>query len=87
MKKNLTDTNGRIDRRSMLKSSTTLIGAGLLGSLAVPQMEPAGLNCNNIFNVRDYGATGNRADSKKVILRNNNTAKASGAVSIYPSGR
>ena len=84
MKKKKMDTNGQIDRRSMLKSSSTLIGAGFLGSLAVPQFEPAGLNTSNIFNVRDYGATGNRADNATIPVRSAiDACTAAGGGTVY----
>ena len=60
---NDTERNGRIDRRSMVKNGTALIGAGFLGSFTTPLIEPQEKDGNNIYNVRDYGATGNRGDN------------------------
>jgi hypothetical protein len=40
IKNNSTVKNGRMDRRSMVKNGTALIGAGFLGSFANPSVEP-----------------------------------------------
>ncbi len=39
MKNNGTGRNDRMDRRSMVKNGTALIGAGFLGSLALQSVE------------------------------------------------
>ena len=39
MKNNGTGKNDRMDRRSMVKNGTALIGAGFLGSFATPSVE------------------------------------------------
>lgn len=62
-------TGSAIDRRSMVKSGTALIGAGLIGSLAVPQNVTTGKNCSNFFSVCDFGATGKRTDNATIAVR------------------
>ena len=61
--------NGRMDRRSMVKNGTAFIGAGFLGSIAAPPVEPPEKVSNNIFNVRYFGATGNRGDNATMPVR------------------
>src|SRR4030043_1314170 len=61
--------NCRMDRRSMVKNGTTLIGAGLLGSFVTQPAEPPGKVGNNIFNVKDFGATGDRCDNATIPVR------------------
>jgi len=68
MRNNDKDIAGRIDRRSMLKNGTTLIGAGFLGSVMVPS-ESTMKNGFNVYNVRDFGATGNRNDKATIPVR------------------
>jgi hypothetical protein len=63
------DKDSRIDRRSMVRNGTALIGAGFLGSYASPQVEPKGKVVSNVFNVRDYGATGNIGDNSTAPVR------------------
>lgn len=68
----ITDANksNSMDRRSMVRNGTTLIGAGFLGSFASPSVERTGkVANNNIFNVRDFGATGNAGDNSTAPVR------------------
>jgi len=66
MKNNGAGKNDRIDRRSMVKNGSALIGAGFLSSFVTPSVEPSEKVINNIFNVRDFGATGKRADNATI---------------------
>lgn len=61
--------NGRMDRRSMVKNGTVLIGTGLLGSYVSPSVGPPEKDNNIFFNVRDFGATGNRGDNATMAVR------------------
>ena len=61
--------NSKMNRRSMVKNGTAFIGAGLAGSFTTPMEEPANITCNNIFNVRDFGATGKRSDNATIPVR------------------
>lgn len=54
--------SGRMDRRSLVKNGTAIIGAGFLGSVTSPLVGSEGKAVNNIFNVKDFGATGNIGD-------------------------
>jgi hypothetical protein len=84
MKNNGSGRNGRIDRRSMLKNGTALLGAGFLGSFADLPAEPPGKASNNIFNVRDFGATGNSNDNATLPVRSAIEAcAASGGGKVY----
>lgn len=74
----------KIDRRSMVKSGTALIGAGFLGSLAGPEVKPAGVSGKNVFNVREYGATGNRSDNATIHVRSAiDACTAAGGGTVY----
>jgi polygalacturonase len=66
MKNNGAGKNDRIDRRSIVKNGSALIGAGFLSSFVTPSVEPSEKVINNIFNVRDFGATGKRADNATI---------------------
>lgn len=68
MKSSLPGKNEKIGRRSVLKNGTALIGAGFLGSFISPPAGPAGVS-NNIFNVRDFGATGKRSENATLPVR------------------
>ncbi len=76
--------NEGMDRRSMVKNGTVLIGAGFLGSFAAPQVESAGKTGYNIFNVKDFGATGNRVDNATMPVRSALEAcTAAGGGTVY----
>ena len=59
----------KINRRSWVKSGTTLVGAGLLGSFASAGAPPDNTITNNIFNVKNFGATGKRDDKATMAIR------------------
>lgn len=59
----------RMDRRSMVTNGTAMLGAGFLGSFISPRVEQTGKAINNIFNIRDFGATGNAADNSTLPVR------------------
>ncbi len=62
-KKTTLASNGKMDRRTLVKNSATLLGAGLVGSMMnIPGDVNQGIPVS-VFNVRDFGATGVRADS------------------------
>ena len=69
MENKVAGKNGRMDRRSMVKNGTALLGAGLVGSFAVPPVESSEKFLNNIFNVKDFGATGIRDDNATIPVR------------------
>jgi len=84
MKNNNTGRNGRMDRRSLVKNGTALIGAGFLGSFATSAIKPAGGYGNNIFNIRDFGASGKRADNATVHVRSAiDACTAAGGGTVY----
>ena len=84
MKNNNTGRSERMDRRSMVKNGTALIGAGFLGSFAAPPVEPPEKAGNNIFNVRDFGATGNRGDNATMPVRSAiDACTAAGGGTVY----
>jgi hypothetical protein len=65
---NNAEKKSRMDRRSMVKNGTTLIGAGFLGSITPQKVESSGaINC--VFNVKDFGATGNIGDNSTAPVR------------------
>jgi hypothetical protein len=53
----------------MVKNGATLLGAGFLGSFVNSSVVAANLNVNNIYNVKDFGATGKRADKATIAIR------------------
>jgi len=69
MKNNYADKNGSIDRRSLVKNGTALIGAGFLGSFAARPAETQVKAGTNLFNVRDFGATGNKDENATIPIR------------------
>ncbi len=76
--------NEKINRRSLVKSGTALIGAGLLSSFAAPEIEPEVKTGKNIFNVRDFGATGNRVDNATMPVRSAiDACSAAGGGTVY----
>jgi hypothetical protein len=52
--------NKRISRRAVVKKSALLFGAGLIGRGSAAKITDN--NPDNFFNVKDFGATGNRTD-------------------------
>jgi hypothetical protein len=81
---NDTERNGIIDRRSLVKSGTALIGAGFMGSFAAPPVEPPEKAGNNIFNIRDFGATGTRGDNATIPVRSAiDACSAAGGGKVY----
>ena len=84
MKNNETGKNDRMNRRSMVKNGTILIGTGFLGSFATPLVEPPQKANNNFFNVRDFGATGNRSDNATMPIRSAiDACKDAGGGTVY----
>ena len=84
MKNEKRGRNEGMDRRSMVKNGTALIGAGFLGSFTVPQVESSGKEGYNIFNVRDFGATGNRVDNATMSVRSAiDACTAAGGGTVY----
>ncbi|MBW6501133.1 MAG: right-handed parallel beta-helix repeat-containing protein [Bacteroidales bacterium] len=75
---------GRMDRRSMVRNGTALLGAGLVGSFAFPPVETSGKFPNNIFNVRDFGATGKRDDNATMAVRSTiDSCNSAGGGTVY----
>ena len=81
-------SNGKIDRRSIVRNGTAFIGAGLFGSFVSPQDEIHGKTSVNFFNVRDFGATGNRNDNATSAVRSaiDACAVAGGGTVYVPPG-
>ena len=76
--------NSRMDRRSMVKNGTALVGAGFLGSFAAPPVEPPEKAGNNVFNIRDFGATGNKGDKATIPVRSAiDACTAAGGGKVY----
>jgi len=76
--------NSRMDRRSMVKNGTALVGAGFLGSFAAPPVEPPEKAGNNVFNIRDFGATGNKGDKATIPVRSAiDACAAAGGGKVY----
>jgi hypothetical protein len=84
----LTDNKGNLNRRSMVKNGATLLGAGFLGSFVNSSVVTANLNANNIYNVKDFGATGKRADKATIEVRTavDACAAAGGGTVYIPPG-
>lgn len=88
MKNNSTGKEGSMDRRSMVKYGTVIFGTGFLSSMATPSFESAGKAVNNIFNVRDFGATGLRDVNATMPVRSaiNACFDAGGGTVYVPPG-
>ncbi len=83
----VTNSNGNLDRRTLVKKSAALVGAGLLGTFTNPSDKPEENNINNIFNVRDFGASGTRSDNATKSVRaaiDECTAAGGGTVYVPP---
>ena len=84
MKNIVTDKNGRINRRSLVKNGTALLGAGFLGSFAVQPTIPQEKISINIFNIKDFGATGNSGDNATIPVRSAiDACAAAGGGKVY----
>jgi hypothetical protein len=79
---------GNIDRRSMVKSGAVLVGAGFLETFTKAPDQPGAQPAGNIFNVKDFGATGNRDDKATGAIRNavDACAAAGGGMVYIPPG-
>jgi Endopolygalacturonase len=77
-----------INRRAMLKSGAAIIGAGVLGTAATIPHQQSGPYVNNVFNVKDFGATGKKEDKATVALKNaiDTCTNAGGGVVFVPPG-
>ncbi len=71
MKKNQSTNSdpSKLVRRSIMKKGAALLGAGILGSYVNASGEPMDENTNYFFNVRNFGASGNRADNATQPIR------------------
>jgi hypothetical protein len=68
----------------MLKNGTAIIGAGFFGSLVIPQTGSPIKHSTNIFDVRDFGATGNKEDNATLSVRSAiDACKAAGGGTVY----
>lgn len=76
-----------MDRRSMVKNGTVLLGTGFLGSVATPSFESA-VKASNFFNVGDFGATGTKEENATVAVRSaiNACFEAGGGTVYVPPG-
>lgn len=75
---------GNLDRRTLVKNGAALVGAGLLGSYANSSEGPGGPITNNVFNIRDFGATGKRDDKATMQVRAAvDTCAAAGGGTVY----
>jgi len=84
MNKNCKCKNDKIDRRSMVRNGTALLGAGFLGSFSPPMLKPPENTGKNIFNVRDFGATGNKSDDATIPVRSAiDACTAAGGGTVY----
>ena len=74
----------KINRRLWVKSGTALVGAGLLGSFTKVEAHPNAPITNNIFNVKNFGATGNRDDKATGAIRDAvDTCTTAGGGTVY----
>lgn len=81
---NLTNNNGNLNRRSLVKNGAALVGAGLLGSFVNSSEVPVGSKAKNVFNVKDFGATGKRDDKATIPVRTAvDTCAAAGGGTVY----
>ncbi len=84
MKNNGPGKNDVMDRRSMVKNGSALVGAGFLGSYVTPSVEPLEKVINNVFNVRDFGATGKSTDNATIPVRSAiDACYAAGGGTVY----
>ena len=77
-----------LDRRSIVKSGATLVGAGIFGVVVPSQFQQPNPNVHHYYNVRDFGATGKREDNATIPVRNAIEActKAGGGLVFVPPG-
>jgi hypothetical protein len=83
MKNSITGKESKMDRRSMVKNGTVFIGTGFLARQQLLRLSLQGKqiisSMSGILEFRICQVS--KAESKNVVLRNNNTAKAAKSVS------
>ena len=79
---------GNLNRRTMIRNGAALVGAGMLGSVGTPPSRQSNSNVSNLFNIRDFGATGKKDDNSTMAVRNAIDActSAGGGVVMVPPG-
>ncbi len=79
---------GNLDRRTLVKNGAVLVGAGFLGSFTNSSDKPPDIHAKNVFNVRDFGATGRRENNatKPVRAAIDECAAAGGGTVYVPPG-
>ncbi len=87
-KNEVNNGNCNLDRRTLVKNGAVLVGAGLLGPFAQSSDKPADNHSNNLFNVRDFGASGRREDNgtKPVSAAIDECTAAGGGTVYVPPG-
>lgn len=88
MTNNDENLNSMINRRSLVKNGTALIGAGFLGCFGASDEVTGKPVVDNVFNVRDFGATGNPGVNSTMAVRSAVDAcfAAGGGIVFVPPG-
>ncbi len=88
METSVNDFSGNFDRRSLIKRGAAMAGAGLLGSMVYDASDHEGMASGNVFNVRNFGATGKREDKSTVQVQEavDACAKSGGGKVYVPPG-
>lgn len=84
----LSNLEEKIDRRIMVKDVAVLVGAGLLGSYPKTFSLLKDEITNNIFNIKNFGATGKRVDKATISIQSAVDActDAGGGIVYVPPG-
>lgn len=71
MKTHKTNNPGQPEmaRRSIFKKGAAMLGAGILGSMVKVTAKPTDGDVNRLFNVKNFGATGDREDNATQSIR------------------
>ena len=77
-----------LSRRSVIRSGAILAGAGIAGALGATTNRKFAPTVNNIYNIKDFGASGKKEDKATVAVKNAIEActGAGGGVVLAPPG-
>lgn len=89
--KNRNITDGKMSRRSLVKYSTALVGAGMVDSLmnnAKGSNNYTNVAPDTVYNIKNFGATGKREDKATRAVQNaiDNCTQAGGGIVYVPPG-
>lgn len=80
----LANLKGNLNRRTLVKNGAAIVGAGLLGSFTNAASVPDDAIINNIFNVKNFGASGKRNEKATIPVQTAvDTCTTAGGGTVY----